>query len=887
MITPALLGGRLRRHPGRIVAQSIGVAVTVALLASLGAFLAQSKATMTRRSIANVAVDWQVQANNGASAGDLLTAVTAAPGIRRAVPVDFARTTGLRATTAGTEQVTGAGFVLGMPPEYRSVFPTAIRTLVGADRGVLVAQQTAANLHVTPGDSVTIGRAGLPPVRVRVDGVVDLPSADSLFQVVGAPVGAAASAPPDNVLIVPTTQWHTLFDPLARVSPDLVSFQVHAQIDHNLPNDPAAAYGAVQRRANNLEARLTGAGKVGDNLGAALGSARADALYAQVLFVFLGGPGAVLAALLTVTVAAAGNSRRRREQALLRTRGATVAVLMRVALAEAAFVGVVGSVLGLLLAALVGMLAFSSAGFGATRVAALMWVGGAVITGMVTAIAAIAVPAWSDARAATVSAARRRVDRYTQPRWARYGVDLQLVAAGAFIFWLTSRGGYKLVVAPEGVPSITVSYWAFVGPALLWIGGGLLAWRLAELLARRGRKLLANVNQVFAGPLAGAVAASMQRQRRLLARGVALVALTATFAMSTAVFNATYRQQSVVDAVLTNGADVTVTRPQSAPGDATLAAALGAISGVKRVEPIRHRFAYVGADLQDLYGVDPSTVVAAAKLQNAYFRGGTATAIMQQLARRPDGVVVSAETARDYQLRPGDLVNLRLRDASTGRYTAIPFRYIAIGAEFPTAPRDSFLIANSAYIATQTHDPSISTFLVDTGGRNRSAVASAIRTRLGPGATVTDLDHTRRIIASSLTAVDLRGLTQVELGFALALTAAATGLVLWLGFAERRRTSAIIHALGARPRQLASFVWSEAAFVLVVGAALGAVGGALMSDGLVKILTGVFDPPPSRLAIPWRYLGATATIAVVAVAIAVVLAVRDATRPHLSTLRTV
>ena len=64
--------------------------------------------------------------------------------------------------------------------------------------------------------------------------------------------------------------------------------------------------------------------------------------------------------------------------------------------------------------------------------------------------------------------------------------------------------------------------------------------------------------------------------------------------------------------------------------------------------------------------------------------------------------------------------------------------------------------------------------------RNRKAdvyddeVADALRARLGTGVTVTDLTHTRHIIASSLTAVDLSGLTEVELGFALALTAAAT-----------------------------------------------------------------------------------------------------------------
>ena len=185
--------------------------------------------------------------------------------------------------------------------------------------GVLLFQQTAANLGAAPGDTVTIGRAGLDPVAVTVDGIVDLPHADSLFQNVGAPAGAQPAAPPDNVLLVPAAMWHRLFDPLAAQRPDLVRTQVHARLDRHLANDPAAAYSQVTGAARHLEADLAGGGIVGDNLSATLAAAREDALYAQVLFLVLAAPGVVLAGLLTATVAAAGADSRRREHALLRT----------------------------------------------------------------------------------------------------------------------------------------------------------------------------------------------------------------------------------------------------------------------------------------------------------------------------------------------------------------------------------------------------------------------------------------------------------------------------------------------------------------------------------------------------------------------------------------
>jgi hypothetical protein len=66
--------------------------------------------------------------------------------------------------------------------------------------------------------------------------------------------------------------------------------------------------------------------------------------------------------------------------------------------------------------------------------------------------------------------------------------------------------------------------------------------------------------------------------------------------------------------------------------------------------------------------------------------------------------------------------------------------------------------------------------------------------------------HTRSLVGSSLTAVDLAELTRVELGFTLVLGAAAGGLVLFLGLAERRRSFAILTALGATGRQLRGLV---------------------------------------------------------------------------------
>ncbi|MGI8714095.1 MAG: FtsX-like permease family protein [Solirubrobacteraceae bacterium] len=887
MVALTWLRGLITQRPTRLVATALGVAIGVALIASIGAFLSSTTAKMTQRAIARVAIDWQVQARPGANPAALLTSVRAEPGVRRALPVQFAASPGLTATTHGFTQTTSAARVLGLPAGYAAAFPGELRLLTGSLGGVLVAQQTASNLHVVPGDTVMIARSGSEPSPVTVGGVVDLPAADSLFQTVGAAPGAQLSAPPDNVILLPAPTFAQVEAPTIAAHPELITTQVHTTLSHALAHSPSAAYDSVSARAHHLESRLVGAGLVGDNLGATLDTARQDALYAQILFLFLGVPGAVLAGLVTALIASSGADRRRRDAALLRTRGASTRTLVRIALAETGLAGTLGVAIGLAAALLIGSSSFGTASFGAGIVSAVAWAVGAGLVGLAIAALSIALPALRDARSLTVAGQRREVGRtHDGPRWARFGLDFITLAIAAFVYWQASQNGYQLVLAPEGITQVSVNWYALLAPVFGWIGLGLLAYRIADLVLIRGLAALTGALRPLAGELAPTVAATMSRQRRLLARAVALVALTAAFAGSTSVFNSTYQAQAQVDARLSNGADVTVTESPGVSVGATHGIAqFRRIPGVASVEPLQHRFAYIGADLQDLYGVRPQTITHQGKLQDGWFAGGTAAGLMQVLARQPDAILVSQETVHDYQLHPGDRINLRLQNGATKKLTTVPFRYQGVAKEFPTAPKDSFFVANQAYVAARTGSDAVGTFLVQTDGTSPATVSRRISRLVGSSAQVTDIVNQRQVVGSNLTAVELSGLTRIELGFALVLAAAATGLALGLGFQERRRTFAIASALGARRRQLGGFVWGESIFVTAGGLVLGAGIATALSITLVDVLTGVFDPPPDVLTIPWTYLLAVTVAVIVTVLGAGWITLRALHRPAIEELR--
>lgn len=876
--------GLFDRRRGRLGATSAGVAVAVALVASLGSFLAAAQGTMTSRAVAGVAVDWQVALTEGTDPGAALAKIAAADQVRTALPVDFAKAAALQAATAGATHTTAAAVILGLPDGYSTAFPGEIRPLAGSPSGVLVAQQTASNLHVVPGDRITIQLAGAHPVTITVDGVVDLPQANSLFQTVGAPPQSQPPAPPDNVLLLPPASFSEVKAGLSASRPDLLATQIHVARSHELPPAPADAFISVSGAARNLEAALVGTAKVGDNLGAALDAARSDAGYSNILFLFMGLPGAVLAGTLTVSFATAGAMRRRREQALLRARGATASQALRIAVIEAVVVGCLGGIAGLTGAAVLGVSFFHLAGFGSSPVSSTQWGAAAFAGGLAIAAIAVIGPAIGDFRDGTVAAARGQRRRARRPLWTRLGLDVAALVLSLVVFLATTQTGYTLVLAPEGVASISVNYWAFLGPALLWIGCGLGTLRAVDSFLRR-RSAVARLLRPVAGRLAPMAAGSMFRQRSLIGQAVMVLALALAFAASTATFNATYQQQAEVDARLTNGADVVITAPPEGSLDDHILQTVSAVPGVMSAEPLQHRFAYVGADLQDIYGIHAQSIGQATSLQDAYFQGGTASELMQRLAGSPDSILVSAETVKDYQLQNGDTVTLRLKDGDTNNFIPVNFRYSGIVSEFPTAPKDSFFVANADYIAAQTHSSNANTILVNTNGQNVAAVTATISGQLGTSATVTGIDMARSSVGSSLTSVDLVGLTRLELSFAVMLACTAGGLLMGLSLIERRRTFAIATVLGATRGQLRALVLSEGALIAVTGVIAGALSAWVLSEMLVSVLAGVFDPPPAALAVPGPYLALLLLVSIGSVLAVGLLAFQRERRPAVEVLR--
>ncbi|TCS62981.1 FtsX-like permease family protein [Varunaivibrio sulfuroxidans] len=875
------LGGLIAHRAVRVVGVVAGISLAVSLLMALGAFVVSSSVSMSARAVSAVPIDWQVELVPTASPSRVETAIKKAAKIQALHTVRYAQVAGLVASPGKTTQTTGPGKAIAFDAGYAKDFPKEVRLLAGKLDGVLIAQQTAANLHVRPGDTVRIKRVGLAPASVVISGVVGLPDADALFQGVGLPKQAAPQAPPDNVLILPEAQWMKIFDPQRQVRPGSVRLQFHVRLARaQLPANPEAAFVFVTGAARNLEARVAGQALVSDNLGARLDAVRGDSLYARVLFLFLGVPGVALAAIMTMAVTTTNAGERRRERAVLRTRGASRRQIVIFAASEAAFCGILGVLIGMAI----------TVGFPAlTGHAPVMPDGLSLALSCALALGvvflALVLPVLREGRSTTIAASRAAAPLQGTPLWARTYADLALLALAGLFFWQSASTGYRIVLAPEGVATTAVDYKAFISPALFWLGIVLFSLRITRLALRRGGGVLTAALRPWAGALAPAVSAAMTRQSFRLSFGVAMLALAISFAVSTSIFNKTYNGQARVDAELTNGADVTVFGSTDRPAAAYFNR-LKALPGVASGATMAHRFAYVGADLQDIYGIDPATITKATHLADAYFVGQSAQSVLEILKRTPNGVLVSQETVHDFQLTLGDTLNLRLMDMRTHQYRAIPFVFVGVVREFPTAPKDSFLVANAAYLAQMTRSSAREDVLLKAKG-DPAALAGRVKSLLrdAPSLRVTDIGQAAHIIGSNLAAVDLRGLTGIELSFAAIMAASASGLLLLLGLFERRRAFAVLNVIGSKPRQLAVFIWSEGLFVLAGGLLFGVAGGVVIAAMLVKLLTGVFDPPPEVLAWPLDYLVTIVGFAAVSLAAALVVTTRRASRSSADLLR--
>src|SRR5207248_10001091 len=106
--------------------------------------------------------------------------------------------------------------------------------------------------------------------------------------------------------------------------------------------------------------------------------------------------------------------------------------------------------------------------------------------------------------------------------WQRLYPDLISLAAAGLVYWLTVRTGFSAVGNPDSNPTLSLSVYMFLGPALLWLGAA-----LALICLRRGAIawLAGRLSGGRATTTRGFLLASASRRGGSLTRGLLVLGL--------------------------------------------------------------------------------------------------------------------------------------------------------------------------------------------------------------------------------------------------------------------------------------------------------------------------------------------------------------------------
>jgi putative ABC transport system permease protein len=186
----------------------------------------------------------------------------------------------------------------------------------------------------------------------------------------------------------------------------------------------------------------------------------------------------------------------------------------------------------------------------------------------------------------------------------------------------------------------------------------------------------------------------------------------------------------------------------------------------------------------------------------------------------------------------------------TKRQRLESFRVAGLFERLPGFPQGTSLVANLGFVAAATRSTGADFFLgaaSEGGGAGLARAVAALRS--GPGGsrplnvdtTATALDKDQ----SSLTALNVNGLVDIDTVYTLLMSAAVIAIFVFGLMLERRREYVVLRAQGMRGGELRALVLGEAAVVAAAGVAAGLAVGVGVAALLVRVLRPLFVLDPA------------------------------------------
>ena len=519
-------------------------------------------------------------------------------------------------------------------------------------------------------------------------------------------------------------------------------------------------------------------------------------------------------------------TQRSRELALFRALGAMRRQVMTSVLVEAAVVGLVASVIGVLvgivlaiglkaLVAAVGLKLPPTALVIAPRTVLVSLVLGTTIT-----VAAAVSPARRASRVAPIEALRETTAPSSSIR--------RRVIVGTLV---TVVGVGSLAVGLFGGVS-NAGYLVGLGAALTFVGVAMLSPLIA-------RPIASTLGRPFRGRIAGKLGGeNANRNPRRTASTAAALMIGLGLVTFVAVFAASLK--SSVTAVLdrTLRSDLMLTASQFSPFSPQLARGLSSSPDFSAVSPLRQGAeAKVGSSTTFPVGIDPATITEVASIE---MDAGSITGLSE-----PNTVAVSRTEADGKHLAVGGTLQMQFARTGSRRLTVV-------GIFEPNALLNDYAVSLGTYDANVAQQLDSTVFLKYATGVDQATARAnleALVARDYPSVEVNDQAQTK---ATYVKQVD-QFFAIVYVLLILSVLISAFGIVNTLGLSiyERIRELGLLRAVGMSRRQVKRMIRVEAVIIAVLGALLGLVVGILFGWAMQRALSSVGI---DRLAIPFAQL---------------------------------
>lgn len=792
----------------------------------------------------------------------LAAQVTRLPGIAAADPLSFVD------LPPGSLGHGGAGVgdtvrLFAFDHRYQLHYPS-IRLVTGAFRpdAALLSVEAARVTGAGPGDRVRLRLPGASvPLILTVSGIADLSRANPLFHSRQSNNFEDFAYVPNAVVIDPILFKRIVIPAYraARSRQAVVKSLPLRELDilitrSRLRSDPATALSQTLASAQSINSIAPRQDYLIDNVSNALQVAKDDAAVAKSMFVFLGLPGALLAAFLASYAGGILAGAQRREQANLRIRGAQRVHLLRMlvyrTLALAGSGSVLGCALGLLTVLVVlGRTTLFEAASGELVFSALIAIGIGVL---VTALA-LYIPAHRSLRQ-EIGQERGEMVVSPIPAWRRLRIDIVLVAVTviAEVAALVS-GAFD---APPGSvyngQAVSLPTSLLLAPLAAWIGSMLLSVRLFQTIASR---LPIAAPPTFGPLLRGVLTRTLRRRARDLSGGGVALGVVVAFGTSLSLFAATYDAAKAADSRFFVGSDIRVT-PSVLSTRAHPPALVRRfkVAGVTAVTPVVYKLGnsiLLSAFTEDrvtLVAIDPVTFGQVAALSDSFFPNSSTAGALKALEADPRGVLLESGTADHFKVQKGDHVQVLFARGTTRQATAT-LRVLGLFDRLPGFTQGADLVVNLGYYEKATGLNAADFFLArsaepDHAGLTRALTSLRSGLSRGDQFNIDTTETTTNKDQSSLTALNIRGLLGINSFFTLLMAAAGIGIFVFGLLLQRRREYMTLYAQGMSKGEIRILVVGESVVVAAYGVATGVVVGVGMAWLLVHVLRPLFTLQP-------------------------------------------